>query len=133
MYEALDNLFTRLREHDVPAEALHLVIATFRGPDSDNDEVKAKYTAPLRLYLLGKEGYVQGGYYPRAEDVRPIIYYGLTIKGGGHYQGHVRGAVNVIRDHDVPSADGTVFEFRNSKCSDPDCSRLHVCSACSTL
>ena len=78
----------RLVNHDWNGSFdLPLILAVIRGPDEAKyDKLKETHTAPLRLYLLGREAYNKAGYFPVASRVTKVL---PEIHNIDHFTGHI--------------------------------------------
>lgn len=82
------------------------ILSALRGPDDGDMQKKAHYTAPIRLWLLGRDGYLMGSFYPVVESVNPLtekLANNLWVKAsalgkGDHYFSHIARALVAIAD-----------------------------------
>lgn len=83
----------------IPANLAQVVMSALRGPDSDNDEEKSHYTAPIRKWVYPtREEYTTHGFVPRFDRV---VYSIKDLKEAdnypfGHYGSHIIRAVRAI-------------------------------------
>jgi len=93
---------------------LHILMAAWRGPDSDNPELKTKYTAKIRATILGEKlmQHICKGVYDGYTKYFMIDRFGgfevnnkpLTIEDtsqiwketAGHYAGHTIEAIKLL-------------------------------------
>lgn len=79
------------------------LLAALRGPDSENPEEKRRFTAPIRLWMVGKEQY--GKFcLPVLRDVTPLTREHTKRLLGEiwdyqnmHYLGHIWSALREIQ------------------------------------
>ena len=102
--EAIIKLVAQCESKALPDWQLALLMAVIRGPDSEDEELKARYTAPLRLFLLGREAYLVSNYSPSRHNVSRVLP--KAPLSTNHYFGHIVSALNIIAAYDLKPADG---------------------------
>ena len=95
------------------AGAVRALLAAVRGPDSQIDAYKYKFTAPIRKYVFTKEAYELFEFAPSdyagietltKERVVALWQEADGIKEGHghyHYRAHIRQALEVIYYHEL--------------------------------
>ena len=81
-----------------------LILAALRGPDSENYNQKFKFTAPIRLYILGGQNCadamydpIVGGPMPTEQDLPPDDH--------SHFMLHIMWAIREIEAIKIPAYD----------------------------
>ncbi len=103
--EAVRSLMDECEAKGVRDSAVLSLLSVIRGPDHDSGEDKNRYTAPLRLYLLGEKAYEALHFIPLyAEAVGPM---GVPMKPyslSDHYYSHIGYARQNIEDYGIRPA-----------------------------
>lgn len=103
--EALVKLVAQCESAGVPAPELALLMSVIRGPDSGDEELKARYTAPLRLFLLGRAAYQKAHYFPPYYTVSRDLPK-APPPPIDHYLLHITMALSIIAYYRLVPADG---------------------------
>ena len=99
---AIRALCDRLDNANLSGVQISHIFSVLRGPDDEDETLKALYTAPLRLYLLGEDAYRNAGYAPDVDTISTDL---RTPKSSeNHYLNHIRDASHILKDAPIPPA-----------------------------
>ena len=86
------------------------ILAAVRGPDNESNHLKTNFTAPIRLYILGREAYNKNGYSPNTNEMKtvalPISPKQPLQAENWHFFQHIRLALAAIEDLRLAPVDG---------------------------